>query len=140
MLQATLYIFVHSKKYLIANEIKHPSNLEFIDVKIEKILKNSHFKSEYRVFRDISIPEYGDGHYIELDVTKLVTEWFSSHEDNHTIIVKILSPHNGDQLTHKIISLSVDDAVKVSKFFIAKYYVNEAINSVEALIHNHFNL
>ena len=117
VLQATLHLFVHSWKYLIANEIEHPPNLKFIDIEIAKILKGAQHKMIFDVFHNISIPESGDGRYVQLNITDLVTEWFHNHDTSHGIVVKILSPRTGAQLSHQIVTLNADDLIRVSTIF-----------------------
>ena len=117
VLQATLHLFVHSRKYLIANEIEHPPNLKFIDIEIAKILKGAQHKMIFDVFHNISIPESGDGRYVQLNITDLVTEWFHNHDTSHGIVVKILSPRTGAQLSHQIVTLNADDLIRVSTIF-----------------------
>lgn len=119
VLQATLHIFVHSRKFLLANSIEHPQNLKFIDIEIAQILKGAKHTRLFDAFRNISLPEGDDGHYVELNVTALVTEWFHNHESSHGIVIKILSSQNGVQLPHRVVNLNLDDLSKVSKILYA---------------------
>lgn len=105
---------MHSRKFLLANSIDHPQNLKFIDIEIAQILKGAKHTRFFDAFRNISLPEGDDGHYVELNVTGLVKEWFHSHEPSYGMVIKILSSHNGEQLPHRVVNLSTEDLNKVS--------------------------
>lgn len=116
VLQATLHIFVHSRKFLLANSIEHPQNLKFIDIEIAQILKGAKHTRIFEVFRNISVPEGEDGRYVQLNVTGLITEWFRTHESSYGIVIKVLSSNNKvAQLPHRIVNLNHEDISKVSE-------------------------
>lgn len=117
--QATLNIFVHSKKYLRSTDMQLPNNLRFIDIEIAKILQGSQHKMIFETFRNISVPDGGnDGEYIKLNITQMVAEWFMSHETSHGLAVKVTASKSGLVLPHKIVSLDSENYITVSRIVI----------------------
>lgn len=114
--QATLNIFVHSKRYLKVSDFQLPKNLRLIDIEIANILKGSQHKIIFKTFRNISLPETGsDGEYVQLNITEMVGEWFQSLEKSHGMAIKIFASKTGATLPHKIMSLDADDFKTVSQ-------------------------
>lgn len=137
VLQATLHIFVHSRKFLLANSIEHPQNLKFIDIEIAQILKGAKHTRIFDAFRNVSLHEDGEGHYIELNVTSLVTEWFHSNEQSHGIVVKIFSSHDGSSLPHRVVNLNLEDLNKVSWNFFILWLLNFITFMGKIVLKNH---
>lgn len=109
--QATLNIFVYSKRFLRSTDVQLPKNIpRLIDIEIAKVLQGSQHKLIFETFRNISIPDDGsDGDYVQVNITDLVAEWFSSHETSHGLSVKIIASRNGAALPHKIVSLDAEN-------------------------------
>lgn len=114
VVQASLNLFVHSRKYLLANNVHDAVNLKHINIEIGEILSNEKHKLIFGVFENITIPESGDGKYVQLNITELVAKWFHSHESSHGIIVKITSSHDGSKVPNRVVVLDVEDFIKVS--------------------------
>jgi hypothetical protein len=106
---------VHSRKFLLDNGIKHSENLKFIDIEIAQILIGAKHTRPFDALRNVSLHEDGDGHFVELNVTSLVTEWFHNREPTHGIVVNILSSLDGTQLPHRVVNLNPEDINKVSQ-------------------------
>lgn len=115
--QATLNIFVYSRKYLRSSDLQLPKNFRLIDIEVAKVLQGSQHKMIFETFRNISIPDGGgsDGDYVQLNITDLVSEWFSSRETSHGLSVKIIASRTGAALPHKIVSLDAENFSTVSK-------------------------
>ena len=114
--QAVLNVFVHSKKYLRSSDLQLPKNLRFIDIEIAKVLQGSQHKMIFETFHNISVPDGGnDGDFVQLNITQMVAEWFSSHETSHGMAVKIIASKSGATLPHKIVSLDAGNFSTVSE-------------------------
>lgn len=114
--QAILNVFVHSKKHLRSTDLQLPKNLRLIDIEIAKVLQGSQHKMIFETFRNISLPDGGnDGEFVQLNITQMVGEWFSSHETSHGMAIKIIASKSGATLPHKIVSLDADNFTTVSK-------------------------
>lgn len=112
--QAILNIFVHSKKHLRTMD-QLPKNVRLIDIEIAKVLQGSQHKMIFETFRNISLPDGGnDGEFVQLNITQMVAEWFSSHETSHGMAIKIIASKSGATLPHKIVSLDADNFTTVS--------------------------
>lgn len=119
-MQAMLHIFVRSRKYLSDNNIKHPSNMKFVNIEIAQVLKGETHSKFFDSFENVSIPENDDGKYMQFNVTDLVTEWFSNKTStSHSIIIKI--EFNGAQIPHRVLSLNLDATTKVSLKYFAHF-------------------
>jgi hypothetical protein len=117
VLQATLHLFVHSRAFLAANGIEHPPNLDTIDIEVAKVLKSNAHKIVFKTFTNLSVPATGEGHFVKLNITDLVIEWFQHHEKSHGVVVKVTAPGSKSSLSHRIVALNADDFVKVINFF-----------------------
>lgn len=125
MLQATLHLFVHSRAFLTASGIEHPPNLEMIDIEIAKVLKSNTHKIVFKTFVNVSVPMEGEGRFVQLNITELVTEWFQHHEKSHGIVVKVTAPGTKTALSHRIVALNADDFIKVTFVVICqRFYWN----------------
>lgn len=114
--QATLNIFVYSKNYLRSTDVQLQKNARLIDIEIAKVLQGSQHKMIFETFRNISIPDGGnDGEYVQLNITDMVAEWFSSHETSHGLSVKIIASRTGAALPHKTVSLDAENFSTVSR-------------------------
>lgn len=112
---ATLNLFVHSKRHLRLTDLQLPKNLRLIDIEIAKVLQGSQHKMIFETFRNISVPDTAnDGEFVQLNITEMVAEWFSSHETSHGMSVKIVGSRTGTTLPHKIVSLDAEDVATVS--------------------------
>lgn len=120
--QATLNLFLHSRKYLRSlTDSQIPKNLRCVDIEIARILQGSQHKLIFETFRNISVPDDGnDGDYVQLNVTDLVAEWFSSQETSHSLSVKIIECKSGTTMPHKIVGLDVESFATVSNVFICQ--------------------
>lgn len=112
--KAELNVFVHSRSFLRAREMRLPENLGFIDIEIAKVLHGSH-KIVFDTIRNVSLPDAGsDGEFKQLNITQMVAEWFSSYETSHGLAIKIYSSVTGDPLPHKIVALDAENLATVS--------------------------
>lgn len=120
--QATLNLFLHSRKYLRSlPDLQIPKNLRCLDIEIARILQGSQHKLIFETFHNISVPDGGnDGDYVQLNITDLVAEWFSSHETSHSLSVKIIECKSGATMPHKIIGLDVESFTTVSNVFLCQ--------------------
>lgn len=117
VIQATLNLFVHSKRYLRTNDVQVPKNLQLIDIEIAKVLQGSQHKKIFETFRNISIPDgENDGEFVQLNITDMVSDWFLSHETSHGMAVKIVATRTGSNLPHRVVSIDADDIATVSTF------------------------
>lgn len=117
--QATLNLYVHSKKYLRSEDMQLPKNLRFIDIEIAKVLQGSQHKMIFETFRNISLPDGGnDGEFIKLNITQMVAEWFMSHETSHGMAVKVTAAKSGLVLPHNVVSLDSENFITVSRVVI----------------------
>ena len=114
--QAVLNMFVHSKMFLRSIDISLPKSLQYIDIEIAKVLQGSQHKIIVETFRNISIPDVAgsDGQFVQLNITQMVAEWFSSHDTSHGMAVKIIASKSGAPLPHKIVSLDAENFTTVS--------------------------
>lgn len=113
--QAALNIYIYSKKYLRSTDVQLQKSTRHIDIEIAKVLQGSQHKMIFETFRNISIPDGGsDGEFVQLNITDMVAEWFSSHETSHGLSVKIIASRTGAALPHKIVSLDAENFSTVS--------------------------
>jgi TGF-beta propeptide len=108
---ATLNIFVHSKNYLKSIDAQNANN---IDIEISKVLQKSPHKRIFEKFQNVTVPDSTDGEFMQFNITKLVSEWFSSHEISHVMAIKIINSKTGDVLPHKVLSLETEKFATVS--------------------------
>lgn len=113
---AVLNLYVHSKNFLRSSDTSLPKSLQFIDIEIAKVLQGSQHKIIFETFRNISIPDVTnkDGQFVQLNITDMVAEWFSSHETAHGMAVKIIASKSGAPMPHKIVSLDAENFTTVS--------------------------
>ena len=124
VVHASLNLFLNSRKYLIAKNIHSGSNfLKGIDIEIHQMLETERHTSLFDVFKNYSIPENGDGQYLQLNVTGLVAKWFRSHNTTHGIVIKVKSSIDGTPLSHNFVSLDTGNFLKVSLIFFINYCV-----------------
>lgn len=114
VVQASFNVFVHSRKYLLANNLHDALNLKYVNIEIAEILSNEKHKLVFGVFENVSIGDSGDGKYVQLNVTELIGKWFQSGEASHGINVKITSAHDGSKVSNRVVALDADDLIKVS--------------------------
>jgi hypothetical protein len=134
--QATLYLYVHSDKWWRSS--KHsPKNIKMIDIEISKVL-NGPYKEIVEVFRNITIPDINEnGHYIQLNITNMVGEWFANHNMTHGMAVKVTTS-NGTISSHslqKIVSLDPSSQT-VSSFISLPAYVLYVMPCLHLLLYS----
>ncbi|KAG5668276.1 hypothetical protein PVAND_016223 [Polypedilum vanderplanki] len=108
---ASLNIFVHSRKHLLSSNMRDAANLKYINIEIAEILSSEKHKLTFRDF-NITIPEHGDGQYVQLNITDLVAKWWLHHDQSHGITVKITSATDGSKVPNKIVVLDAEDMIK----------------------------
>jgi hypothetical protein len=113
VVQASLNLFVHSRKYLLANNVRDAANLKSINVEVAEILSGEKHKWTFGVFENITVPEYGEGVYVQLNVTELIDKWFHHHENTHGLNVKVTSGADGSKVPNKVVVLDAEDLIKV---------------------------
>lgn len=111
-MHASLNIFLNSRKFLNSKNI--PNDLTGIDIEIHQTLETGRHTALFEVFPNFTIPEMGDGQYVQLNVTTLVSKWFHSHNTTHGIVIKIKSSVDGSALSHNVVSLDGGNNLKVS--------------------------
>jgi hypothetical protein len=105
---ATLNLYIYSKISLKSLDLKT------VDIEIATVLKSSSHKRTFNTFRNITIPENQESRYFQFNITELVSEWFSSRDESHAIVLKVTDSSTGDSLPHKIISLDIENFETVS--------------------------
>jgi hypothetical protein len=111
---AALNLFIRSRNYLqLLNDTKL-QQIKYINIEVARILQTSSHKLVFKLFKDIAVPNNENGgEYVQLDITKLVAEWFRSTDKSHAIAIKIMPTNADTQLPHKIAVFDVDDVEKV---------------------------
>lgn len=109
---ATLNIFVNSRNYL-----KLPKNIQLIDIEIAKVLSSSLHKRIFNTFRNISVSDV-DGQYVQFNITEVVGDWFTSHDESHSLAIKVKDSKTGENLPHRVVSLETDNFETVSDYII----------------------
>jgi hypothetical protein len=110
---ATLNLYIYSKISLKSLDLKT------VDIEIATVLKSSPHKRTFNTFRNISIPENQESGYFQFNITELVSEWFSSRDESHAIVLKITDSSTGESLPHKIVSLDIENFETVSFYRIS---------------------
>ena len=125
--QAIFHLYVHSEQWLRANEftvwkqlVNHPT----LNIDIFKLLQVSSnkntFQSLFGHFSNISIPNRDQhGHYIQIDVTNMVSEWFLHPQSTHGLLIKI-NTSSDTQGAHKIVATDPSHSETVSFFILKK--------------------
>lgn len=111
-MHASLNIFLNSRKFLNSKNI--PNDLAGIDIEIHQTLETGRHTALFEVYPNFTIPETGDGQYVQLNVTTLVSKWFHSHNTTHGIVIKIKSSLDESILSHNFVSLDGGNNLKVS--------------------------
>ncbi|XP_070504724.1 growth/differentiation factor 8 [Chironomus tepperi] len=110
VVHASLNIFLNSRKFLNSKNI--PNDLTAIDIEIHQTLETGRHTALFEVFPNYTIPETGDGQYLQLNVTTLVSKWFHSHNTTHGIVIKVKSSVDGSALSHNFVSLDGGNNLK----------------------------
>lgn len=120
--QAIIHLYVHSEQWLRVNELtvwKQLVNHPTLNIDLFKLLQVSSnkntFQSLFGHFSNISIPSREQhGHYIQIDVTNMVSEWFLHPQSTHGLLIKI-NTSSDTQGAHKIVATDPSHSETVSK-------------------------
>lgn len=104
--RAILYVYVHGENWIKENEPTMCSNRNF-SISVNRVVLRNPKQPENILLRQeyenkIKIPQ-GDDEIIKIDVTKMVSDWFQSPQNNHGMIIKL------DPFGKKLITLTADD-------------------------------
>jgi hypothetical protein len=110
---AALNVFVHSRKFLLANNVRDVAELQRVDIEISEILSSEKHKLLFRTFHNLSLPEHGEGVLMQLNITELVAKWWAHHDMSHGINVKVTSSADGSKVSNRVVVLDAEDMIKV---------------------------
>lgn len=133
-MHASLNLFLNSRSYLIAKNIDGGSDVKAVDIEIHQMLETERHTSLFEVFTNYSIPENGDGRYLQLNVTGLVTKWFHSHNTTHGVVIKVKSSVDGAPLSHNFVSLDKGNLLKVSLCLLLGFRTLEMLKGIFCLL------
>lgn len=105
--KAILHIFVHSEQWLIDHDPLNKYDKTF-NLTIHKVKRNAKAYQQLVNHHEGHIPK-SKGHYLSVDVTHMVDEWYRNPPSNYGAVIKV----NG-QNGHKFIVLNSGDREHVS--------------------------
>lgn len=93
--KATLYIFIHSETWLKQHDSENKYEKKF-NLTVHQIRRNTKIYHQLVNYREAYVPEH-KGHYITIDVSKLVDNWYQDPQSNYGLLLKV-NGHSGHKL------------------------------------------